>query len=935
METYRTFAAQEPLPDKELAAARVVGQEELLDYLRQPIASALIDTVSNHEDALRSVYQPLVTNASAIVGFQQGDLDQVTGAIIDRLRTNLSQQGATLTSVLSQLPGDARNLVLTSNTGDGSIVTPGGMALSPAELASGTITHVYDPVRPPLANVYTPPTTPSVPPNVTSGVPTTTPIYVPTPATPPTVTATTTSGSGCPAPVVNVTVNCPPDSPPTAPTPTPPEPVDPTAAVRGAFVARPPAVPALSKWDTADPKLCASVDVYLRAFAAVGGEVRNIIFAGLNMGADISGVFARLRDINIIGPVFGFLAEPAKILQQVFQSVGKMVMDYGALFAGPRADTLIGLYFTKGWIQTLNNAELGLNFIVTAKLTINVVPEQTLKIIDYLIKYLHPVEVPAIGEIEQLYLSTEIPYAEAVCLAAMQDRQEKEFARGARARRTKLSPDLEVKHWLQWRTDGNELAKRLSSYGMLFSEEQQRLIDLNYLLPPPSDAIRFSNRDVFDPNKLGLAEMRAEYNQQVGLQDLFSAIGLEKKTIKNQRGQQIELDLPFWYYIAAYEECSPTQVYEMFHRLRPNRLNRYGLANANGQVTFPKAVTLETVRSLLKEKDYNPIWRDRLAAIAFRPIGNTDIKNMYRNEVFGPLRGRKGFDLTDPDKPKPIGVAELEMRERYLDFGYNETDANSKALLTATQVESVAGRAARNKPMSRICSAYKIGGFTQEQAIAQLQGVGLSLNEAREFIGGCDLDMRIADLKYAVGGVKKQWLAGTISEAQARNLLRGYGVAQERIDKHLSTWQLYRTQVRRELSAQQIVQYWDEQIINLADARARLVNLGYDPTAANMMINHARLGALARSNKERDRVLKAQEAEARRLAAQRKAEIKEQETAQAKRMTRFLALQSEKNLKEWLKAGSISEVEIRETFTARGHKPADIERWLSTNRPKE
>lgn len=935
METYRTFAASEPLPDRELAAARVVGQDELLDYLREPLTSALIDTVANHEDALRSVYQPAITHASTMVGLQDGDLGQVTSAILDRLRTNLGQQSATITSVLSQLPADARDLVLTSTNSDGSIVTPGGIAVSPAELESGRITHVYDAPRPPLANVYEPGQVNSyVPPPI--GVPVSTPTVVPGS----TVTVPTGSSStGTPTSVtVSVDPCCPPPpcpedtirrAPPTvvgAPVEIPPAPV--FGPPRG--VVAPP-----GKWDTADKRLCQTVDSYVRAFAAVGGEVRQIIFAGLNMGADLSGFLARLRDVNVIGVVFGFVSEPAKVLQKVFQEVGKMVMDYGALFAGPNADALVGLYFTKGWIKVLNNAQLGINFIVTAQINLDVVPQQTLAIVDYLINYLHPVRVPEIGNIENLYLANEITYDEAVCLAKLQNTQEKEFARGARARRTSLSPDLEIKFWQQWREPGNVLAERLRRYGMIDSADQQRLIDLATLLPPPSDAIRFSNRDVFDPQKLGRNEMQAEFNQQVGLREMFDAIGLEKKEILTRDGRRLELDLPFLYYMASYEECSPTQVYEMLHRLRPNRVNRYPLPKPGGGNVFPAPVDINIVRSLLKEKDYNPIWRDRLAAISFRPIGNTDIKNMYRNAVFGPVRGVKGFDRTNPDEPKPLGQAEQELVERYLDFGYAPNDAAAKALLTATQVDASIGRAARNKAMSRICSAYKVGGFTYEQALQQLINAGLERADAIEFLGGCDLDMRIGDLKLAVGGVRKQFVAATISEQQARNLLRGYGVAAERIDTLLSTWRLYMTQTRRELSAQQIGQFWEEGIINLADARARLANLGFDPTAANMILNHVRLGALAKSEKERDRVLKAQEAEQRRLAAQRKQEAKEQAAAQDKRMTRFLAGRSEKNLKQWLAERVITEQEVRETFTARGWNPADIDRWLTTNRPKE
>lgn len=934
METFRTFAQSEPTPDAALASVRVNGQDELLDMLREPIVTALVDTVAGNEDALRSVYRPLVTRATALVGFQEGELNNVVDAILDRVRTSIGQQSAALSSVLGTLPADARQLVLTSEPMEASEPRIGDVALSPAERNQGTITHNYETVSPPLANLYpaggstqfVPTIPPTIPPTVTA--------MPGSSVTVPPTSGSTATGSGV---TVNVSACCPVPACPTVPpddAPTPRAgpllagaPVD--VAPKPIEVFAPPLI-----WDTADKRLCATADQFVDAFARAGADVRNFIFTGLNMGADLMELVGRLRDINVIGPLFANISGPALVLRNVFQQMGRILMDYSLMFAGPRGDALVGLYFTRGLLLSLNNAKLGFNFVVTADVNLDVVPVQTLKLIDYLINYLHPVDVPHVPDIDQLYLSDVIDDVEAVCMSRMHGRQRSETLRQLKMRRTRLTPDIEVKHWLQQRTPRADLDKLLRTYGMTDAAERDRLVEMNVALPPPSDAIRFSNRDIFDPNKLGRKEMELEFQQQAGLREMFDAIGLEKKTIRTKDGKRLELDLPLMYYMASYEECSPTQVYEMLHRLRPNRVHLYPLARAGGGVDVPEAVSIETVRSLLKEKDYNPIWRNRLAAISFRAIGNTDIKNMYKRGVFGPVQGVRGFDRTDPAKPKPVGAAEIELRERYLDFGYSDNDAAAKAALTATEIDNALSLKGRTKAQNRICAGYKAGGFTYDQALTQLVNVGMDRKAAVEFLGGCDLDMRLTDLRLATNGVKKQWIAGTISEQQARSLLRGYGVSQERIDTNLNTWALYRTQTRRELTAQQIGSYWESGIINLADARARLVNLGYDVTAANMILNHVRMGQLAKSEKERDRLIKAREAEARRLEARSRADAKELKVAEEKRMVRFLALQSEKNFAAWLKAGQITEGEIRAAMTAKGANPEDIERWINTNRPK-
>ncbi len=949
METYKTFPQSNPVPDANLASARVDGQAEMLDAIRAPLVVDVLNRIDTQEAQLRNVYKPLINAAKAAVSRQQTDLDEVSDALQAALNSRVGQQAGMLASVMGSLPPDERVSALGPTLPPGTTPStdpnfpnppywnvpgePHPIMLPSGPTPSGFTTFTYEPPKVPPLYPREPvppepvPPVPPVPPGPVPPVPPRPPGPTPVPVPPsvpgrtPTVITSTRTGDGCPAPVVNVTVNCPTDEPPTEPT----EPTDgPRPRVAG-WAARRPVAPLA--WDTADKGVCKTVDAYVTEFARVGAEVREFMAKMLGGTADLLSVGQAIPNL----PPFGTLIKPVKPVMEIFERVlramEKMIVDFGGAFGGPRADTLVGLYFVRGFLNSLNAARLGFNFILTAEISIDLVPVQTLKIVDYLIQYLHPVDVPALGTIDALYLADKIGIEEAVCLSAMNGRARKETIRQIDIGRQRLTPDLEVKYWLTRRAPRGVLEKTLREYGMTDFSEVSKLVELNKLLPPPSDAVRFSNRDVFDPNKLGLAEMRAEYAQQVGLQDLFNAVGLEKKTITTADGRNVELDLPFWYYIAAYEEASPTQGYEFLHRFRPNRVHRYPLPKAGGGVEFPEVTTIETIKALLKEKDYNPLWRKRLAAASFRLPGRIDIRNMYRRGVFGEPRGTKGMDRTRPSDPRPLGVAETELAERYQDLGMTPIDGNALTLLDTIEFDRLDGGPKRKKAMSRVCAAYKVGGFTQQQAEQQLTNVGLPLNDARDFIQGCDLDMRISDLKLAVGGVKKQWLAGVINEQQARDLLRQYGVVQPRVETLLSTWRLYRTNEHRELTAQQIGQFWEEGLINLADARARLLNLNFDLAAANMILNHVRIGALAKSEKEQARRLKAEQADRERRA---RLLVSEEE----KRMRRFLVLQSEKNLIAWWKAGNINREDVRAALVAKGSNPTDISRWLATNDPQ-
>lgn len=955
MELFKTFGTDRPTPDAGMAVARVEGQDRLLSLVREPVVGEVIERNNSQEELLESVYRPVMDALQETVGKQDAQLGAITTPILERLGTLVSVQDAAYTQLTSALPAEVREELNTSRAGtliadgpDPTMPRPGG------EPDKSTV-FSYDESRPDLV---IPNTTPLVP-FATPTTPTATPGAIGPPKSDeqekPTTTTYGSGGTGepmveviepprpvkpgekekCPPPCITVNVSCPP---PKKSSGEPPEesdkedepPATKSVAVKADTVRRAPEGP---PWDTASITLCNTAADYVARFSAVGEEVRKFMNAILSGSADMLAFVAKIKPFGVLGVAFDDAAKPLKVMENVLRQMAKMLTDYGTLFVGANGNALVGLYFTRGFITSMSHAEAGWNFLVTGKVNIDLVPTQTLKIVDYLIQYLHPVDVPGLPMVDTLYLNGEITLPEAECLSAMNGRQRMETRRQLRAERTKLSPDMEVKYWLQRRNPQQLLEQVLRGYGMTDVSEVSKLVELNKLLPPPSDAVRFSNRDVFDPQKLGLAEMRAEFNQQVGLKEMFEAIGLEKKSIRTKEGKNVELDLPFWYYIAAYEECSPTQGYEMQHRLRPNRVARYAMDDGRGGKVIPAPVDLSTIRTLLKEKDYNPIWRDRLAAISFRVPGRIDIRNMYRRGVFGPPRGLKGMNRANVNAPVPVGQAEVELRERYLDLGYNETDANACVLLDATEFDRLEGGKRKAQGMARICKAYKVGGFTYDQALAQLETITGNKDDAREFLGGCDLDLRIDDLRIAVAGVKKQFLLGVLNDQGAKNVLRQYGVAQPRVDTLLTTWNLYRTARQRELTAQQIATYWEEGLINLADARSRLVNLGYSPSDANVILNHVRVGAAAKGAKEAERVMRLRQAEARRLQSTVEREQKDRDRAEQMRLTRFLALQSEKNLKAWWQAGEITGEEIRAVLTSKGNNPVDVERWLRTNDP--
>jgi hypothetical protein len=489
--------------------------------------------------------------------------------------------------------------------------------------------------------------------------------------------------------------------------------------------------------------------------------------------------------------------------------------------------------------------------------------------------------------------------------------------------------------WLRGNIDLPRLNTALRELGVIDPARVDDYKKLVQQLPPPSDAIRFAVRDAFDPKKSGRAEMMKEFNEQVGLRELFEAVGLRKYTINDATGKPLEVDVPFLYWLASYDEISPTQSFEMLHRFRENRVKRYGIPDGRGGTVYPRVYTMADVNSLLKEKDYNPKDRTELAAISYRLPGRIDVKNFYKRSAFGKPLGREGFDRTDPANPIPRGVAEVEMRERFRDMGYAEPDANVQAWDAAVSLDEQRGRRGVARQLRVICTQYSQGMIGREDAVRQSTPLVGGREEAERVVLLCNAEYAARDVAFALQGIRKKYLTGERNKDQTRTLLTRVGVRGERIDSFLRTWDYQREVRTREVTAQQILQWFTQKIIKGNEAVDRLVNLKYDKEDARRMVRVAELGDLARTAKEVERAENAARRQRDKVRSRQEREVREQERLQVQRFNKFLSAFSDKNLKAWWEQGLIEPVEIRNVLILKGWRELEADRWLLANDPSK
>jgi hypothetical protein len=507
-------------------------------------------------------------------------------------------------------------------------------------------------------------------------------------------------------------------------------------------------------------------------------------------------------------------------------------------------------------------------------------------------------------------------------------------------------------NWRRGLTSDAGLDYELRRQGVLDKAIVEKFKEMGQYVPPPSDLINFAVKDVFTRSKLGLDLELAEYQKEIGLPEAFAAQGIVPITImprdpdafrlkaelaggtsallrQNPDGS-ITLDTPAAYWAAHYREAAPGQVMDMYHRLRPGRERLYPLTDEKGTITYPVPLTITDVRRYLREVDYNPFWRDRLAAISYRPINRIDVRRIYSTGAFGPPLGDRGWNTNDPGRPIPTGVAEKELVEAYRDLGYSPNDATRQARYVSLNWQTTSQGKQNTSHLNAICQAYDLGALTYDQAINEVTLVTGDQLGAERFVSVCDIKATNKLLSYAVSAIRARYERAEINELQATGLLSGIGVTDSKTTKYLRMWRLKRERGDREATAAQLGQWYERALVSRTEYRDRLVNLRYSETDANRII--------ARTEEIMAERLAAQAAKAAKAAAaaeDKKSKAAEKSAREAARLAaqalaRFLAARSDQHLKDWWKAGEIDEATIRETLALKGYDPLDIDRWVAT-----
>jgi hypothetical protein len=346
----------------------------------------------------------------------------------------------------------------------------------------------------------------------------------------------------------------------------------------------------------------------------------------------------------------------------------------------------------------------------------------------------------------------------------------------AESQRSRLNPEQLVRLLFRKEITPEDFADRIRGLGFTQEQDADELRKLGINLPGPQDVVRFMMRDVSDGNIVA----------KFGLDDDFTKKyqGLTKE-FADSAG--VTADAMRLYWRAHWSIPSPTQLYEMLHRL-----GNLPDGDAN-------RVTLDDVKTALQQQDILPFWVDKLLAVSYRPLRLVDTQRAYRDGSI------------DRD----------EVTRVYRDLGYVERDAQ---ILTRHQ-ERQKLLAGLRLPSAK---AYMTGGVPFRVWSEELSQYGYD-------------DVAQQSLRQVALARMRQWKTASCTKSIRRRLLRGewdstdgqvqlmrLGLDQDQAQILAEGWACERAAKGKEFSGSQLCSMYSDGLIDGPEMVQRLVRSGWE-----------------------------------------------------------------------------------------------------------
>jgi hypothetical protein len=440
----------------------------------------------------------------------------------------------------------------------------------------------------------------------------------------------------------------------------------------------------------------------------------------------------------------------------------------------------------------------------------------------YQYQYANPQFIPDQPALDSMYLTGQIDLPRWRCLTKAHGNLDGPHEMALRAKRNRVDAgqvvDLWRRDYIKTEAERNKL---IFERGYLDQREIDQLVKLSEWVPTPPDTIRFMVRDVFDPNAVAVSNLDKDFEAKFfgpggranpgPAAAYFRAFGLDENTAKL-----------FWR--AHWELPSPTQLFEMLHRLRADRPEFIEWQQARGRAEnvavfdaanpMPMVVSFADVVEALELADKAPGWVQRLMAVSYNPMTRTDALNAYHGNA----------------------MDERELEHRLRDTGLDEATAERVVQIQKTLKARRQANVTGVWTIRKIANAYREGHINGQRADALLTPLVPDAQQRQDIITGTDAE-REARLQGArVKSLMKRFVQGYHAPQEAVAELIGMRLAPQTAQTMVDTWDQERRYPRREITARQVTDALAMRLITPEMGFTRLANLGYSIEDATVIV---------------------------------------------------------------------------------------------------
>ena len=393
---------------------------------------------------------------------------------------------------------------------------------------------------------------------------------------------------------------------------------------------------------------------------------------------------------------------------------------------------------------------------------------------------------------------------------------------------------------------GNEFEYYANLNGLKISTPQGKtdiatFLEATRAIPGVADLVRMMVRDAAD-NKIAL-----KYETDSGFDKKFAG---QLEEWSEQQG--VDPEIMKYYWRSHWEIPSNTQLFDMLHKLRPNR--RVGVVPEN------IVTTKETVREAIQVNDLTPYWVDRVMATSYSSLTRIDAQRAFFIEA----------------------INEDQLFDAYMDLGYDSD--NAQVLVDFTKElkrKRDSGLPGADKP-ANIISQLKKYVISETNAYDRLRATGMKPEKAKAAVANSVRDRKEEARARCLKEAQRRFFRAEYDLLKYKSVVMSLGIPQENIEALVNETACLYDSRGKEINAGALCKAFKQNIIAADQFQNRLRLIGYDRDEAFIIAESCQIdkvvaigkAKLAKEAKERAEVEKAQKAEEKRKKDEEKAKEK-------------------------------------------------------------